>query len=86
MKYSKKLKSIFVMSSSLVLSACSIFGVNTVEQAKYTTVVKEGKFSVRQYAPTMVAKVFVASNDYRQASNQAFYYLENQLNFLLRRF
>jgi len=52
-------------------SACSVFGIESVEEAPYELVSKDNQFEIRQYAPLVVAQTLVSA-DYDQAGKQAF--------------
>jgi len=52
-------------------SACSVFGVQTVEEARYELVHKDNQFEIREYATLVIAQTRVSA-DYEKAGNQAF--------------
>jgi effector-binding domain-containing protein len=52
-------------------AACSVFGVESVEQASYTVVKKDGDFEIRDYDPMVVVETRVDAN-FRKAGNAAF--------------
>ncbi len=52
-------------------SACSVFGVETVEEAPYELVRKDKQFEIREYATLVLAETRVSA-DYKNAGNQAF--------------
>ena len=52
-------------------TGCTVFGIRTAEEARYTTLEKDGRFAVRQYADCVVAETFVDTG-YREAGNAAF--------------
>lgn len=54
-----------------LLSACSMFGVRSVEEAPFTVVFEEGDFQLRQYSNYLVAETTVIA-DFDQAGNTAF--------------
>ena len=55
----------------LFSTACSIFGIESVEEARYEVVVKDGQFEVRDYASMVVVETRVEA-DFKQAGNGAF--------------
>lgn len=55
----------------LFTTGCSIFGVESVEEAAYSVVSTDGQFEVRDYAPTVVAETRIKAG-FKQAGNQAF--------------
>ena len=55
----------------ILASGCSVFGIRTVEEARYKTIVKEGRFQVREYADAVIAET-VVDEDYGRAGNVAF--------------
>jgi len=55
----------------ILATGCSVFGIRTVEEARYRTVVKEGRFHVREYADAVIAET-VVDEDYGRAGNVAF--------------
>jgi len=62
-----------VMSLIAVISssACSVFGVETVEEAPYESIRKNKQFEIREYATLVTAETSVSAN-YKEAGNQAF--------------
>ncbi|BCD91970.1 hypothetical protein fh0823_21090 [Francisella halioticida] len=69
------LKKSLSIASALALSSCSILGINSIPQAKYTNVKKDNNFSVRVYAPVTEAQVTVQDSSYKSAVNKEFGYL-----------
>ena len=70
MRYSAPtLLSIIVMS--LLSSACTVFGVESVEEAPFELVRKEKPYEIRDYEALVVAETWVNA-DYKKAGNQAF--------------
>jgi DNA gyrase inhibitor GyrI len=63
---------LLVGASSIMLSACSVFGVATTEEAKYKVISKQEEYSLREYEPVMVASVTIKDKDYSDAANQGF--------------
>jgi hypothetical protein len=58
--------------ATLVLgTACSVVGINTVEEASYRMLQEDGKFELREYAPLLVAETTVDA-DFKDAGNTAF--------------
>ena len=60
-----------VIAASMFSTACSIFGVESVEEAPYKTTLKDNHYEVREYAPYVVAQTSVRA-DYKDAGNKAF--------------
>lgn len=54
-----------------VATGCSVFGIESVEEAPYQLVQKDEQFEIRDYAPLVVAETKVNAS-YKQAGNQAF--------------
>jgi len=48
-----------VMTLNLLLSACSVFGKNSVETLKYTVVEKNTNIEIRKYEPYIKATTYV---------------------------
>jgi len=55
----------------LFTTGCSVFGVESVEQASYSVVKKDGAFEIRDYDPMVVVETRVDA-DFRKAGNAAF--------------
>ncbi|MFT5047969.1 MAG: hypothetical protein ACI8UP_004969 [Porticoccaceae bacterium] len=51
--------------------ACSVFGVESVEEAPYQSFLKSNEFEIRDYAPYVVAQTRVETT-YGEAGNTAF--------------
>ena len=54
-----------------LLSGCSVFGVNTVEEADYEVLISEQDYELRLYAPMVIAETYVEA-DFDEAGNRAF--------------
>lgn len=68
----RRLAQIVLTGVTLVSStACSVFGVESVEVAQYSVVVKDDQFEVRDYAPMVVVQTRVDA-EFKNAGNQAF--------------
>lgn len=52
-------------------TACSVFGVESVEVAQYSVVVKDMQYEVRDYAPMVVVQTRVDA-EFKNAGNKAF--------------
>ena len=52
-------------------AGCSVFGVESVEQAPYSVVQKDGAFEIREYDPMVVVETRVDAG-FREAGNTAF--------------
>lgn len=55
----------------IITSGCSVFGVESVEEAPYQLVFKEGQFEIRDYAPQVVVETRVNAS-FKEAGNEAF--------------
>jgi len=55
----------------VLASGCTVFGIRSAEEARYRTVVKEGRFQIREYTDTVIAET-VVDEDYGRAGNVAF--------------
>jgi DNA gyrase inhibitor GyrI len=61
---------------NLYLSICALFFVTTgesmaLEEAKYTVIMKEGNYELRQYEPHIIAETMI-EGDYDKAGNEGF--------------
>ncbi len=54
-----------------LLSGCSIFGINSVEEASYDVLMSEDNYEIRQYEPMVIAETSV-EGDFTAAGNLAF--------------
>ena len=52
-------------------TACSVFGIESVEEAPYQTVRQDKPFEIRDYSPVVVAQTRVNA-DFKEAGNKAF--------------
>ena len=57
---------------SLFLSACSVFGKNSVETLKYSVIEKNSKIEIRQYEPYIKATTYVEGDNFKSSQNKAF--------------
>ncbi len=57
--------------SLVTLSACSVFGVESVEEAAFQVVTQSGQYEIRDYAPLVAVETRV-DGSYSSAGNQAF--------------
>jgi hypothetical protein len=64
-------KTILIVLNSLLLSSCSLFGIQSESGPDYTILVKEGDFEIRKYAPYLVAKTTVDGN-YKEVQGLGF--------------
>jgi len=55
----------------IVSTGCSVFGVESVEEAPYQLIQKDNQFEIREYAPVVVAQTRVNA-DFKKAGNEAF--------------
>ena len=65
------LSSALVVTTLMFNTACSVFGVESVEEAPYQSFLKDKEFEIRDYAPYVVAQTRVEA-EYGEASNTAF--------------
>jgi SOUL heme-binding protein len=65
------MKKLFALLNTLFLSACSVFGIPSVQEAGYEVLKDGDPVQVRQYKPLVVAQTEVDA-DYEEASNKAF--------------
>jgi hypothetical protein len=54
-----------------LISGCSVFGVNTVEEARYDVLMAEDNYELRLYEPMVIAETYV-EGDFDEAGNRAF--------------
>ena len=54
-----------------LIAGCSVFGINTVEEALYDVLQVKDHFELRQYAPMVIAETYV-EGDFEESGNQAF--------------
>ncbi len=71
MSYNEFVRKIIAFSSIILLSSCSLFGIQSEEGPKYKVLVKQGDFEIRQYSSYIVAKTTVKGN-YSDSSSEAF--------------
>jgi effector-binding domain-containing protein len=62
-----------------LLSGCSIFGVNSVEEASYDVLMTDGKFELRKYDTIVVAETYF-EGEFEEAGNRAFRKLFNYIS------
>lgn len=55
----------------LVSSGCSVVGINNVEEAAYTVVIKDDNFELRDYDPMVIVETTI-DDDFENAGNKAF--------------
>ena len=63
----------------LFSSGCSLVGISNVEEARYTVVVKQDNFELRDYAPMVVVETTIDS-DFEDAGDKAFRPLFNYIS------
>ena len=63
--------SILGMVAVTLITGCSVFGVNTVEEAKYDRLAVDDHFELRKYAPMVTAETYV-EGDFNEAGRTAF--------------
>lgn len=54
----------------MIITACSVFGVESVEEAPYTSVLEDEVFEIRDYDPYVVAQTRVDA-DFKEAGKTA---------------
>lgn len=62
---------LLVTAMSLFSSACTVFGVESVEEAPFELVRKDKPFEIRDYEPLVVVETRINA-DFKKAGNQAF--------------
>ena len=68
----KRLYSTAFGALMLVLSSgCSLVGINNVEEAAYTAVIKDDPFELRDYEPMVIVETTI-DDDFENAGNKAF--------------
>jgi len=78
-------KWLLLLSMSILSSACTVFGVESVEEAPYELIKKDEQFEIRQYESYVIAETLIDA-DFKEAGNKAFKRLfgyisgENQAN------
>ena len=65
------LKILFVVSSSLLLSACTVFGIRNSEEAAHVVIYEENDIQIRQYEEALIAQTQTNGN-YDDSSTSAF--------------
>lgn len=63
---------LFVITLGASLGGCMLFGVRTVEEARYEVVEVAGDIELRDYAPVVVARTYVAVSDWDEAGGVGF--------------
>lgn len=71
MRMMKVLSPMLAAVTGLMLAGCSVFGVQSVEEAGYTVLENDGDIEVRQYDDHAIARTFVAAS-YGDMSREAF--------------
>jgi hypothetical protein len=61
-----------VLMINLLLSACSVIGIQELEEPGFRTKMKEGNFEVREYDSYLVAEVFMEGEDFDEVSGDGF--------------
>jgi hypothetical protein len=64
-------RSLIVASLVLTLSACSVFGIRSAEEASYIVLDNQGDFQLREYAGFVVAQTIINA-EFDEAGSQAF--------------
>ena len=73
------LKSLFSLFYSLLLSGCSLFGIQSEESPGYDVLEKHDSIEIRTYRAYLVAQT-EDSGDYRSATEFSFYRLFNYIS------
>jgi len=69
----KKISKFIVATLTLVTTAgCSVFGIESVEEASYRVELKDNQFEIRNYDALVVAEARVNESSSRKAGNKAF--------------
>ena len=63
---------LLAVSFSLIVSACAVFGIQDYEEAGFKTLERDAPFSIREYAPYIVASTTVDVKTYNQMGSAAF--------------
>ncbi len=64
-------KQLLLVVTSLLSTACTVFGVESVEEAPYKLVLKDKQFEIREYDSYVIAETLVEA-DFKEAGNKAF--------------
>ena len=54
-----------------LISGCSVFGINTVEEARYDLLADDDNYELRLYKPMVIAETYI-EGDFDKAGDQAF--------------
>lgn len=65
----KKLLSFYAL---IILSSCSVFGIQNEEQPRYKTTLQDGKFELRKYEDMLVASTTVSAQEFKDSNSKAF--------------
>lgn len=65
------MKTLLSLLNTLFITACSVFGITSVEEAGYDVLQDNGPIQVRQYKPLLLVQT-VVDGDYKDASGIAF--------------
>ena len=61
----------FAALMPVLSSGCSLVGINSVEEAAYTAVIKDAPFELRDYEPMVIVETTI-DDDFENAGNKAF--------------
>lgn len=64
-----------MLACILILSSCSVFGINATSEAKYKNIKEDNDFSIREYAPLVEAQTTINDPNYKSAIDKGFKYL-----------
>lgn len=71
---------IIITLLSIILEGCSLLGVRTTEEARYTIEKKDQNIEVRRYQPVMTVETFVEESNFHDATGIAFQRLFNYIS------
>ena len=66
------LKKIYSAGLAICLSSCSVIGINSTPEAKYSTIKKEDNYAIRDYQPLIEAQITITDSNYKTAVNKGF--------------
>ena len=66
------IKNLLSACALIVLSGCSVFGIQGEEQPRYKTKLQDGKFELRKYDDMIIARTTVSAQEFKDSNNKAF--------------
>lgn len=66
------LASVAAIGAFSFLGGCSMFGIRTSEEPKYTVLAEDGSFEVRQYGDLLIAETAVEVENYDESGSKGF--------------